>query len=256
MGSVLGVDIGWSRKRRTTGVCRLDLGLTAIKFECTRATLSERPDVLKRAAGQPLLVAAFDGPLRGDRKIIGQYRVAEQMLTRQLGQLIGKPGQSNSPAGERLNFHASERVKVILQTEQLLDSKHDHAMHKAAIVEAFPSSFLGVLIEDPDKLETNRSNRWDALYEHLDRSGGLIKLLTHLLPGRKLETPFNLVNNHDERAAVVCAMTALCIAVGNYSVVRDKDDDWNCVAAPLRHSTVGGKDVDGEREEWRLRVAA
>jgi hypothetical protein len=92
-----------------------------------------------------------------------------------------------------------------------------------AVVEAFPTSFLGVLIENPSGLSAHRGNRSDTFYVYLDRSGSLLNLLHHLLPGRAIH--FDKIKDHDERAALVCALTALCVAAGEYTAVGD-DDGW------------------------------
>ena len=225
-GSVLGVDVGWARRKRTNAACRLDWNSTRITFECWRASLTDRPQMLRSIADRPLLVAAFDGPLRGDLRIIGRYRIAEKLLTRQLQAHIGKPGQSNAPVGKLLNFHANACAKIVLQTDAVGDAVHDHAIHKFAVVEAFPSSFLGVLIERPEIPLVNRAHRSDSFYRHLTHSGGLHDLLQHLLPGRRLDTEFDGITHHDDRAAVVCALTALCVAAGEYAVVGDHEDGW------------------------------
>jgi hypothetical protein len=125
-----------------------------------------------------------------------------------------------------LNFHANECARTILQIHKLSDAAHDHAIHKLALVEAFPSSFLGVLIEDPDPLGATRAYRSDIFYCHLTEMGVLLALLQYLLPHRTVQTSFADVRHHDERAAVVCALTALCVAVGDYTVVGDKKDGW------------------------------
>jgi len=225
-GAVLGVDIGWAPKDSTTCVCRLDWTLTAVSFVCSCAPLGGRRDLLCDFADRKLLVAAFDGPLRGDLAIIGHYRSAEHLLTERLGQRIGKPGQSSTPVGKLLNFHASECARILLAIRKVGDAAHDHAIHSAAIVEAFPSSFLGVLIEDPEDLRVNRASRSDIFYRHLAQSGRLHALVEYLLPDRSLKTSFTKVTHHDESAAAICALTALCVAAGHYTVVGDKTHGW------------------------------
>jgi hypothetical protein len=225
-GAVLGVDIGWAPKDSTTGVCRLDWTSNAVSVVSSCAPLGRRRDLLCDFADRELLVSAFDGPLRGDLAIIGHYRLAEQLLTERLGQHIGKPGQSSSPVGKLLNFHASECARILLGTRKVAGAVHDHAIHSAAIVEAFPSSFLGVLIEHPEDLTVNRASRSDIFYRHLAQSGRLGALLEYLLPGRSLKTSFTEITHHDERAAAICALAALCVAAGHYTAVGDKTDGW------------------------------
>jgi hypothetical protein len=49
--------------------------------------------------------------------------------------------------------------------------------------------------------------------------------LQHILPGRTVRGALEAVTNHDDRAALVCAITALCIAANNFTAVGD-DDGW------------------------------
>ena len=226
LGSVLGVDIGFSETARSSAACRLDWTSTAVSLsiERFRAIEPERSQVLRRIADRPLLAAAFDGPMRSDLEVIGHYRIAEQLLTRKLWRFIGKPGQSGAPVGRRLNSHTNDCAKIALQFETIGQAMHGHAIHASAIVEAFPSSFLGLLIESPLGLHTRRGDRSDTFYVHLAQSGGLLRLLQQVLPGRHAIFPaFEMITNHDDRAAVVCALTALCIAARDYTVVGDRD---------------------------------
>jgi predicted RNase H-like nuclease len=225
-GSVLGVDIGWAPNDRTTGACRLDWTPTTVSFEYSSASLPNRLRLLESYADRPILVAALDGPLRGDLAVIGHYRRAEQLLTQRFGRRIGKPGQASSPVGKLLNVHANECAKLLLGTGNIAQALHDHAIHQSAIVEAFPSSFLGILLEQPQALATNRARRSDDFYRHLALQGGLLTLLQYLLPNRTYPTSFTEVVHHDETAAVVCALAALCVAAGHYTVVGDKTDGW------------------------------
>jgi hypothetical protein len=82
---------------------------------------------------------------------------------------------------------------------------------------------MGLLIDDPAKMPAVRRNRSDLFYEHLTQSGGLTELVRRLLPVRRPEKSFDTVQNHDERAAIVCALTALCVAAGDYTAVGDQD---------------------------------
>jgi hypothetical protein len=227
-GSVLGVDVGYSPKKRSSAVCRLDWDATEIKLTIDRfrALEPERSQALRIVAHRPLMVAAFDGPLRSGLDIIGRYRLAEQLLSRGLPPFIGKPGQSSSPVGKRLNAHANKCAEIILDLGLVGASVHDHAIHPAAIVEAFPTSFLGLLIDDPKSLSASRGDRSDKFFVHLAEKGLLNSLIEHLLPGRHLAETLGMITNHDDRAAVVCALTALAVAAGDYVAVGDKKDGW------------------------------
>jgi predicted RNase H-like nuclease len=224
-GSVLGIDVGCSPRRRSSAVCRLDWDRQKIHWAIARfrAAEPERSATISRIVGKtPLACVAFDGPLRSDLEPIGVYRVAERLLTRRLQRLIGKPGQSSTPVGKQLNRHANECAKVVLRLGEVFPAAHRAAIHAKAIVEAFPSSFLGLMIAEPQLLDTQRGNRSDIFYAHLARTGVLTRLISDLLPDRRLVDVFEAVTNHDDRAAVVCALTSLCVAARRYSSVGDQ----------------------------------
>jgi len=201
-------------------------------IERFRATEPERSYVLRHVAERRILACALDGPIRSDFEIIGRYRTAEKLLTRKLQPLIGKPGQASAPVGKALNFHTNTCAKIVIETGVIGDAKHDHAIHKSAILEAFPSSFLGLLIDNPKSLSVKRGNRSDIFYQHLVQTGGLHTLAEYILPGRRLVTSFDDILNHDDRAAVVCALTALCVAAKEYTTVGDWDDGWIFLPPP------------------------
>ena len=68
-----------------------------------------------------------------------------------------------------------------------------------------------------------RGDRSDTFFQHLAGEGTLHRLVEHCLPGHSLARHSTAVINHDERAALVCALTALCVAVGDYTAVGDED---------------------------------
>lgn len=175
------------------------------------------------AGGRQIIAAAFDGPIRRGFDIIGRYRTAERMLTRRLRPLIGKPGQSSAPIGKLLNEHANDCVRHLVACCDVQDARHDAAIDKKALVEAFPSSFLGLMIDDPAHLAARRGDRSDTFFQHLAASGGLHALVECCVPGRRLELDPNAITNHDDRAAFVCALTALCVAAGQFVAVGDND---------------------------------
>lgn len=189
-----------------------------------RAIEPER-EIAQVAGGRQIVAAAFDGPIRRGFDRIGRYRTAERMLTRRLRPLIGKPGQSSAPVGKLLNEHANECVRHLVACCDVQDARHGVAIDQKALVEAFPSSFLGLMIDDPTHLAARRGDRSDTFFQHLAATGGFHTLLEHILPGRKCALDPKTVTNHDDRAALVCALTALCVAAGQFVAVGD-DDGW------------------------------
>ena len=236
-GSVVGVDVGYSTKVRSSAVCRLTWTPSVVEWRIVRF----RHDEAERCAAMSAVVAdheviaaAFDGPLSRGFSAIGRYRVAEAALTvRLLREAIGKPGQSSSRNGRDLNAAANACVRSLTRCARLGRARHAHAIDDLALVEAFPTSFLGLMITNPGELQIKPPARSDAYFEHLAESGGLDQLLSHLLPRRAALLSWSAVTNHDDRAALVCALTALAVAMADYTAVGDDDDGW--IILPPRH---------------------
>jgi hypothetical protein len=227
-GAVIGIDVGCSPVRRSSAICRLEWTATTLSWEIARfrAAEPEREEAIARlAAGRHIMAAAFDGPIRRGFEIIGRYRAAERMLTRRLRPLIGKPGQSSAPVGKLLNHHANECVRHLVRHADIHPAAHGVPIDDMALVEAFPSSFLGMMIADPTGLAARRGDRSDTFYQHLAATGALGTLMAHCLPGRQLLQDVASVINHDDRAALICALSALCVATGDFVAVGD-DDGW------------------------------
>jgi hypothetical protein len=223
---VLGVDVGYSTSRASSAVCRLDWDGREIRWTVQRfrAVPEEQERVLRAVAGSGRLeAAAFDGPLRASFDLIGRYRTAERMLTRRLQPWIGKPGQASAPVGMNLNTAANACVRIVLQHCDVAPARHAVRIDSKAVVEAFPSAFMGVMLEDPSSLSARREDRSDIFFQHLARTGGFQRLLEHLLPGRSIALLLEGVTNHDDRAALVCAFTALAVAADDFVAVGDQD---------------------------------
>jgi len=141
------------------------------------------------------------------------------------------------PWEDSLNVHANACARILLKSANLRRSTHKVAIDDLAISEAFPSSFLGLMIKDPASLKARRGNRSDTFFKYLAENGVLHCLLEHFLAGRKTDSPFEAVENHDDRAALVCALTALSVAGGDFVAVGD-GEGWN-PSSNIFHSSVG-----------------
>ena len=109
-GSLLGVNLGWSTERKSSAVCCLAWDEHRVNWQICRfrAYDEEREQAFRWAAGdRTSLAIAIDGPLRPGFSKIGRYRSAERLLSRGKLLRVGKPGQSNSPNGEKLNEQAN-----------------------------------------------------------------------------------------------------------------------------------------------------
>lgn len=224
-GAVLGGDVGWSLSRDTSAACylafdRVGASIETIRFTADPAHLTGSLSVL--IGHRHLLAAAFDGPFRRNLDQIGVYRACESVLTVRFCSHIGKPGQSSLPNGRKLNSATNAFVTAALSLSRIAEAHHQAAVHPFAVAEAIPTSFLGVMLDqgfrEPGK------PRSDSYFERLttdqrgDRLSGLVALL---LGGRPLRNPLQVFRNHDDRAAIVCAITALCVAAQRYTAVGD-----------------------------------
>lgn len=224
-GSVLGIDVGWSLKQRSSAICRLDWDGASLRWTLRRFTghAEMRVRAVAEVVGaHRLLAAALDGPLRGDLAVIDRYRVAERALSHPaITTRISQPGSSRSPVGRLLNHHTNEFARLLVEHGGIAAASHRHAIHRLALAEAFPTSFLGLMHPDPEK--GARQKRSDRYYMAPVADGTLARLLAHHLPGRRFEQSLDAVTDHDERAAVVCALTALGVAANDYTAVGDED---------------------------------
>ena len=227
-GSVLGIDVGWSTSKKTSAVCRLSWNEQDIKWDIRRYTAKspDREQAIEYVAGnKELLAVAIDGPLCPGFDEIGEYRSAERILSKGNIKCIGKPGQSNSPNGKRLNEQANISANIVKQRCNISDSGHATRIDEKAVVEAFPTTFLGVMIEMPLELNSPKKKS-DLYFNHLAENGGF-KWVREMLGGQQIwERKPSEVTNHDDRAALVCALTALCVAAKQFTAVGDNDYGW------------------------------
>ena len=224
-GAVLGIDVGWSLQSPSSGICRLDWDDHTVTWTLSHFTghPEARAASLAGVAGaSDLLAVGLDGPLRGDLAIIDRYRLAERLLSHKaIASRISQPGSSRSPVGRLLNHHTNQFAALLIERGGIAAAQHRHAVHALALFEAFPTGFLGLMLEDVEK--GARQQRSDRYYMALVANGTLERLLAHHLPGRRLAGDLAAVRNHDERAALVCALSALGVVGGDYVAAGDAD---------------------------------
>ena len=172
---------------------------------------------------------AIDGPLTHGLRMVKHHRALEALLSRGVFQKRGKPGSTNSPTGLKLHEHATLFAQLLLKEDEqgyceLGIANHHQSIHRKAIVEAFPNQFLAALISERylPRLNRDASDRfWEYLTEQSDE---LLNLIHYLLPGRNIEVSLKTITNHEYRAGVVCALTALSVSRLDYAGVGDPVD--------------------------------
>ena len=260
-GKVVGIDVGWSASRATTGLAVLAWDDTSITWHLDRAGIDKDERrrrlaaLLARTRG-PIEAVAVDGPLRPDLECRETYRGADALLCRGLFAQRGKVGATSSRSGFRLHQEAVVLADLALE-HPVARARHRPAIHARAVVEAFPNLFLGVLCDAcaaapyPVPL---RPRQWtDAFYPALAAGGRLDALLRRLLPGRRLDAAWTSVTDHDDRAALACALAALGVAVGLFVAVG-AEDGW--VILPPREAWGRGEDGCWAEDTLRANVTS
>jgi hypothetical protein len=245
-GSVLGIDVGYSTTKKSTGFCHLWWSPAAINWSFSECTSD---DGLRREAlhsvlpdGWPVLAVAIDGPLRPKLEFDStRFRTADCILSRGSFQKRGKPGQTHTPVGKRLHEHATKVAELVVQECNLATATSPFAIHRLSVYEAFPNLFLGVLLDEPGyPLRPTNSRCWtDCLYPAVAEK--LTAILKHLLPDHAC-APLNAVANHEQIASLTCAITAVCIAANECIAVGCSSDGF-ITLPPL---PMWGTDAEGD----------
>ena len=231
-GAVLGVDVGFSKKRSTTGLCLLswDADQFEFQFECASTPELDRRRTLRGlVADTPLLSVAIDGPLGNKLASVANYRAAEALLSQGVMQQRGKPGQTSSPLGRQLHHHATELAKIVLEETSVGPSCHHGAIHEKCVVEAFPNIFLAAGISEKDLPPRTKRDASDRFWRvAANESTRLQDLLDLLLPGRRCALGNRLPERgrHEDKAAFACALTALSVVAGTHIGVGDPEEGY------------------------------
>ncbi len=229
-GFVVGLDVGYSPTARTSAICGLGWSKREVSWVFRRFPYRERDcvEAIQSVVGNKRVDAvALDGPLRRGFDPIEIYRAAERSLTvRSIRERIGKPGQASSGNGKRLNLATNFYASLLRRSATISHALHAVAIDSLAIVEAFPTTFLGLLLNEPARFtRPSKLARSDAHYVQAQGDGALDALLKSLSLSRPAAYEWRGVTNHDERAALACALTALCVVAGQYTAVGD-DNGW------------------------------
>lgn len=226
---VLGIDVGYSDSRRSTGLCLISIDEDSFEWQCLN-TSTDRDQRLRDLEhlipkGVSVLGVGVDGPLVPDLKLTKHYRPADALLSRGCFQRRGKPGQTSSLVGQDLHRHATLLAKLALELRDsglmsIAQSTHSNQIHTCRIVEAFPTAFLSVLLADDDFVPTGRKKS-DAYWDVAVHIGYLSRLIQFLLPGARTSQRIEELTDHDHRAAFICALTALGVASHQFVAVGD-----------------------------------
>lgn len=206
-GVFLGIDVGFSKRVRSTGICVIEPGNRSAPVRCAHVRTGEVwRAVIDMLRGRSPWAASLDGPLVPDGKNgfqeINRYRMCEAVLSRGVFQRRCKPGPTNSPRGQALHHQTTKLANHLMQNFPAL-----------IIAEAFPNAYLGVLAPDAVfRVPIRRGRKSDVLWEYCLNKDNLIGRLSQQLflkaDAKRIHAAIVDLEDHDERAAFVCALVA------------------------------------------------
>ena len=228
---LLGIDVGYSKKRASTGVARC--GPAGLKIGVARTDWQSRKSII--GFGVKFDRAAIDGPLTPLEESSEIERACERHFVRKPFHDRCKPGLSH--AGQGLEFRkASRETRRQIEAASLIKESQLRAglqLGDLPIVEAFPNAFIGVMLPDgafDKQLKFKRGHRFDWLYEQAKRRGIFRRLMNELeWVDDPLSDALQSETHHEKRAALVCLLTAGCAASGRAVMFGDRQCGHFCL---------------------------
>jgi hypothetical protein len=224
--NIAAIDIGFSKSRRTTGVglLHLERDLRRVCGVDAATTL-----ILMRA---PFTIIAIDGPIIPEGQSSEQVRPVERAFCKGFFQGRCKPGMSHVPCtGKQLRSAAGEAADGLAAAAPLSpDAGFFPLVRNGSIIEAFPNAFLGVCLDDSVYAAApnlKRGKKFDWLYdEWVGRQP--LSSMSCLRDSEKagFQEWLKATKNHEERAALICILTALLTARGNFTAVGEETGGW------------------------------
>jgi hypothetical protein len=225
--NLMGVDVGFSKTRPTTGIACLDgdqiyLGRTLTTWESREAQIP---------SGFHPSVIAIDGPLLPQGADHCVHRYCESVFIHAPFHKRCKPGLSHWGLGLELRQASAEacaQFSCALASSVL--NNRNIIRYDGPIVEAFPNAFIGVLMSEVELQSApklKRGRRFDWLYEQVVTTGRLESMFS-----QDLEMPdefwlrLRSERNHELRAALICLLTAAFAAQGTAAIIGDSIGGW------------------------------
>jgi predicted RNase H-like nuclease len=220
---LVGVDIGFSNRRRSNGIAVFRDGVLV---------RAERLSVVERNTALQLLdqvnVVAIDAPLLPPRTTETLPRECERVFSRGAFQKRCKPGMSHvRGTGLTLREHGGHAASQLITATamRMTGESLPHMLFDSNIVEAFPNAFLGVLVPEEDFLHApkiKRGGKFDWLYNRWIARRLFAGIVTAAGLPNKIAERCDNEKDHDIRAALVCLLTAGLVSTGNYEAIGDE----------------------------------
>jgi hypothetical protein len=223
---LLGVDIGFSEKRRSTAIACLNGD--ELTSWLARTDLESRTS--KIPDGFRASVIALDGPLLPAGAPETIRRPCEAAFIRAPFHKRCKPGLSHWGLGLMLRNATGVAFTQFCRFVEIPELDVSDVTQNGPIIEAFPNAFLGVLTPEPTlRLAPifKRGRRFDWLYDTTVSSGNLeLKLSKELDLPAEMWRRLRVEKHHERRAALICLLTAAIAARGTATVVGEAAGGW------------------------------
>jgi hypothetical protein len=225
--ALLGVDVGFSKSKKTTGLAWF--ANSTIETALAGTSWPDRSRSLPRDV--KFAIAALDAPIvpsdnynaaRGCERAF--YGGAFSRRCRPGLSHHGRRGLALRDAGRE----AAQQFAAVLEPDALPFGPS--VFQTKPIIEAFPNAFMGVLLPEVSFggwSKSLRKAKSDWLYEQVLEAGLFGTLLSKLnLASPAILRKFEEAWHHDERAALICLLTAMFARSGDAVIVGDADGGW------------------------------
>jgi hypothetical protein len=227
MADLIGLDVGFSIKRPSSGVARLSPS-GELRVGHAMASWESRASVVGSGRAS---VAAIDAPYT--RLGLSEKRGCERIFLLGRFQKRCKPGLSHvRGTGQSLRAagrETADQLKVVVESGKL--GAAFPRVESFNLVEAFPNAYLGVCVAEDvyvGKPRLRRGKKFDWLYDSWVSSNLFQDTTQQIrLPSLgQLGDIFGRTKQHDERAALVCLLTAAGVFTGNYTAAGDPEGGY------------------------------
>jgi hypothetical protein len=225
--NLMGVDVGFSKTRRTTGIACLEGDHLSLE----RAGTKWESRASKIPKGFQPSVIAIDGPLLPKGTAHDIRRHVESIFIRAPFHNRCRPGHSHHGVGLELrkaSCDACTQFSPLLANSVMANG--GTVCRKGPIVEAFPNAFLAVLMPEVELLAAarfKRGRRFDWLYDQMVKSGSLESVLSESLDlPKEVWHRLRYETDHELRAALICLLTAALAHKGTSTIIGEDEGGW------------------------------
>ena len=247
--TLIGLDVGFSTSP-TSGVARLGAD-GELRLASATSTWASRSLVVGTERAD---IAAIDAPYTTVEP--HEMRSCERVFTLGKFQRRCKPGLSHVPGtGRKLRaagWKTAQQLRPIVYQKAVGAEVKFPRVEDSNVVEAFPNAYLGVCVSDDvyDQMpRLQRGRKFDWLFDCWVKRGLFRRAVEKIALEQlaDLEDKFNRNRQHDERAALVCLLTAAGVFTGNYAAVGSEAGGYFFLPPWHNWATWAREELDRQR---------